>query len=79
MIVHLETPGEIRSQEPYQAYSLQIILSSFQNINRIKQGRIPFSVNSTLNRLVPLGSLGEVGSQPQPLKSQDAKQSSIVE
>lgn len=54
----IEMPGEIRFLEPYQAYSLQIILSSFQKINRIKQGRISFSVNSTLNRLVLPGSVG---------------------
>jgi hypothetical protein len=72
-------PGEIRSQEPDQAYPLQIILSSFQSVIRIKQGRISFSAHSTLNRLVPPGIVGEVGSQPQPLNSQDAKQSSIVE
>jgi hypothetical protein len=75
----IETPGEIRFLEPYQASPPQIILSSFQSVNRIKQGRISFSVNSTLNRLVLLGSIGEEGNLPQPLKSQHTRQSSIVE
>ena len=57
----IEMPGEIRFLEPYQAYSLQVILSSFQSVIRIIQGRISFSVYSTLNRLVLLGIVKEGG------------------
>lgn len=43
-------PRELDFQEPYQACSLQVILSSFQNIIRIIQGRIPFSVNLSIKQ-----------------------------